>query len=92
MISSWVGGGIHNIRKETGWRNSVTGFATSRTACIRKARRRLAQANAWGRQCVDAGSELLILANDIAFNPGPFLSPAHFAEFIQPYLNEHVSA
>ena len=34
----------------------------------------------------EAGVESLILCSDYCYNSGPFLSPAMFAEFIQPYL------
>ncbi len=91
MIGSWVGGGIHNIPEGNRLEEFCYRLCDEPDGVHTEARRRLARANAWGRRCVDAGSELLILANDIAFNPGPFLSPAHFAEFIQPYLNEHVN-
>lgn len=34
----------------------------------------------------EAGIEVLILCDDYCYNTGPFLSPAMFREFIQPYL------
>lgn len=34
----------------------------------------------------EAGVETLILCSDYCYNSGPFLSPAMFREFIQPYL------
>lgn len=38
------------------------------------------------KKLLDAGIESLILCSDYCFNAGPFLSPAMFEEFIQPYL------
>ncbi|UCH34868.1 MAG: hypothetical protein JSV65_00495, partial [Armatimonadota bacterium] len=35
---------------------------------------------------VDAGADFVVLASDVAFNAGPFLRPAQFAELVTPYL------
>ena len=34
----------------------------------------------------DAGADFIMLAYDVAFNAGPFISPAQFREFVTPYL------
>lgn len=39
---------------------------------------------------IDAGADFVYLANDIAFNAGPFLSPRHIGEFVTPYLTRQV--
>lgn len=38
------------------------------------------------RRLMDAGMDCFILCDDYCFNQGPFLSPAHFAEYIAPYM------
>ncbi|MBP5293926.1 MAG: hypothetical protein J6023_07375 [Clostridia bacterium] len=38
------------------------------------------------KRLAEAGVESLILCSDYCYNSGPFVSPAMFAEFIQPYL------
>jgi uroporphyrinogen decarboxylase len=38
----------------------------------------------------DAGADGFVLWSDYAFNPGPFLSPEMFAEFITPYLKQTI--
>lgn len=38
------------------------------------------------KELIDAGFDSFILCSDYCFNAGPFLSPAMFREFIQPYL------
>ncbi len=38
------------------------------------------------KKLMDSGIGSLILCSDYCFNAGPFLSPAMFEEFIQPYL------
>ncbi len=39
---------------------------------------------------IDAGADFLYLANDVAFNAGPFMSPKHIGEFVTPYLTRQV--
>jgi len=38
----------------------------------------------------DAGADFIVLASDVAFNGGPFISPAHFRRHVQPYLRRLV--
>ena len=40
----------------------------------------------------EAGVEVLLLCSDYCYNSGPFLSPAMFGEFIQPYLYKIIQA
>jgi len=39
---------------------------------------------------IDAGADFIHIVNDVAFNSGPFISPAKFREFITPYLARQV--
>ncbi|MCX5759326.1 MAG: hypothetical protein NTU83_12610 [Candidatus Hydrogenedentes bacterium] len=39
----------------------------------------------------DAGADFVFMPHDVAFNAGPFISPAHFAEFVAPYWAETVA-
>lgn len=54
------------------------------------AREMLDSAGEHARRLVEAGCELVDIANDYAFNSGPFISPQHFAEFTAPYMKELV--
>ena len=38
----------------------------------------------------DAGADFVHIVNDVAFNAGPFISPAQFRELVTPYLAEQV--
>ena len=38
------------------------------------------------RLAIEAGADAVVLAGDWAFNTGPFMSPAHFREFVLPYF------
>lgn len=40
----------------------------------------------YNNRLIDSGIDSLILCSDYCFNSGPFLSPAMFSEFVQPYL------
>jgi len=42
------------------------------------------------KSLIDAGADFIHIPNDVAFNAGPFISPAQFSEFITPYLAEQV--
>ena len=44
------------------------------------------------KHLAEAGVDSLILCSDYCYNSGPFLSPAMFAEFIQPYLYKIIHA
>lgn len=91
MVGSWVAGGVHCIPDGANLERFCYRLADEPDKVHEEARGLLKAANEWGRRCAEAGSEILILANDVAFNQGPFLSPARFAEFVAPYLNEHVA-
>ena len=42
------------------------------------------------RRAVEAGADAVVLADDWAFKSGPFMSPAHFKEFVLPYFTRAV--
>lgn len=44
------------------------------------------------KRLIDAGFDSFIFCDDYCFNNGPFLSPAMFAEFVQPFLARIVKA
>ena len=47
----------------------------------------LAVAMMRAERLADAGCDLIEVGSDMAYNAGPMLSPAHFAEFVTPYLS-----
>jgi uroporphyrinogen decarboxylase len=44
------------------------------------------------KELQESGVEVLLLCSDYCYNSGPFLSPAMFEEFIQPYLYKIIDA
>jgi len=57
-----------------------------------EARRWMEEAIERNKVLVDAGVEVGLLCSDYCYNSGPFLSPAQFSEFIQPYLAQIIAA
>jgi uroporphyrinogen decarboxylase len=41
-------------------------------------------------QFAEAGADFIYLPNDVAFNAGPFISPADFSSLVTPYLRREV--
>lgn len=56
----------------------------------RWARHMLEEAKIHVQKCIDSGVFGIVIANDSAFNEGPFLSPKNHAEFCTPYVKELV--
>ncbi len=54
------------------------------------ARQMLDAALEHARRLVDAGCDIVDVASDYAFNPGTFISPEQFREFVTPYMVELV--
>jgi uroporphyrinogen decarboxylase len=48
----------------------------------------LEEAKVHAQKSIDAGIYGIVIANDSAFNSGPFLSPAQHGEFCAPYVKE----
>jgi uroporphyrinogen decarboxylase len=55
-----------------------------------EARRKCDNAKQFIEKASDVGADFFVLAYDFGYNDAPFISPAHFAEFITPYLTELV--
>ena len=46
----------------------------------------------YGKILIEAGVDAVQINADYCINTGPWLSPAHFREFILPYMQQHVDA
>ena len=46
----------------------------------------------YGKILIAAGVDAVQINADYCINSGPWLSPSHFAEFILPYMQQHVTA
>lgn len=43
------------------------------------------------KRLIGAGADFIHIVNDVAFNAGPFISPAQFSEFVTPQLKKQVA-
>jgi len=57
-----------------------------------EARAKCGRAKELLKQLADAGADFFVGTYDFGFNDQPFISPAHFGQFVQPYLAEIVQA
>jgi len=57
-----------------------------------EARQKCEAAKQFYKQAVDVGADFFLMAYDFGYNDAPFISPAHFAEFVTPYLTELVQS
>ncbi len=90
LVGSIVGGGLWSIDSIADWDQFACDLMQDRQAIHEEAERRCQAATAKIDQLVDAGAEFISLVHDVAFNAGPFISPAHFAETVTPYLTRLV--
>ncbi len=90
MIGSLLSGTVWSIDSIRDWdRFSEDLFEAPQELHAEAERRTLAACGQIDR-LADAGADFIFLANDVAFNGGPFISPAQFAEFVTPYLARQV--
>lgn len=90
LVGSIVGQSILSIEGMTDWETFAVNLVEAPELLHQEARRRRDCALQRIETLVEAGAEFIHLVNDVAFNQGPFISPAQFAEFITPYLTEEV--
>ena len=91
LIGSIVGGTIWSIEEMPDWMQFSIDLVENPDAVHIEAKARHARAIAKYNELADAGADFIHVVNDVAFNAGPFISPAYFSEFITPYLKEQVA-
>lgn len=90
LIGSIVGGSIWSIESITDWMAFAVMLADRPDEIRRIGDEKTAGAIETIKPLVDAGADFIHLVNDVAFNAGPFISPAQFSEFITPQLKRQV--
>ncbi len=90
LIGSIVGGTVWSIEGMTDWTAFAVMLMEQPEEIRRIADEKTARAIETIKPLVDAGAEFIHLVNDVAFNAGPFISPAQFSEFITPQLKRQV--
>lgn len=86
------GDGTFAIPDGDGMLDFVYKIADSPDEVKKEAKRMAKKAIERNKRMRDAGIDSFILCSDYCFNYGPFLSPAMFEEFIQPYLYEIIDS
>ena len=90
LIGSIVGGTIWSIECITDWMEFSVNLAEHPERIHEKAEAMTLTAMETIDRLVDAGAEFIHLVNDVAYNQGPFISPAQFSEIVTPYLTRQV--
>ncbi|MBU4200393.1 MAG: uroporphyrinogen decarboxylase family protein [Verrucomicrobia bacterium] len=89
-----ITGGTFSLNQDMAPGKDVTAFAVALyddpKGLHSEAKRRCDQAKERIKRMGDGGVDVIGFSNDYAFNSGPFISPAHFREFIMPYLQEQI--
>lgn len=90
LIGSIVGGTIWSIESIADWTQFALDLAEHPEVIHAAAERKTAVALESFNRLAEAGADFIHVVNDVAFNAGPFISPAQFAEFITPQLRRQV--
>lgn len=91
LIGSIVGNTIWSIENITDWTEFAIMLMEQPEKIHAVAEQKTQTALAMIDPLIDAGADFIHLVNDVAFNAGPFISPAQFSEFITPYLARQVT-
>lgn len=90
LIGSIVGGTIWSIEGMTDWDQFAVDLAENPAVIHAAAEQKTDYALRTFNILAEAGADFIHVVNDVAFNAGPFISPAQFSEFITPYLYRQV--
>jgi len=84
-VGGIVGGGVWAIEAVTDWVRFASDLLEAPRTIHEEAEAKCTGALDAIDRLVDAGADFIYLPHDVAFNSGPFVAPAHFAEFVAPY-------
>ena len=90
LIGGIGGGTIWSIESIQDWEQFALDLAERPEVIHAEADRKTQVALATFAALAEAGADFIHVVNDVAFNAGPFLSPAQFREFITPHLHRQV--
>ncbi len=92
LIGSIVGNTVWSIENITDWVGFSVDLMEQPDILHRGAKEKSRAAIETFQRLAEAGAEFVLIVNDVAFNAGPFISPAQFHELVMPYLHEQVAA
>jgi len=90
LVGSIVGGTTHSIEGLTDWLQFSLDLVEQPAVLHAQAEAKTQAALATFARLAEAGADVIHVVNDVAFNSGPFISPAQFGEFVTPYLRRQV--
>ncbi len=91
LIGSIVGDTTWAIENIADWMEFAADLVERPDHIRAVAREKTRRACARFDELADAGADFIHVVNDVAFNGGPFISPAQFHEYITPYLADQVA-
>jgi uroporphyrinogen decarboxylase len=91
LLGAPVGRSVWAIESVEDWLQFSTDLFERPQEIHAEAESRCASALGQIDQLLGAGADFIFLANDVAFNSGPFISPRQFSEFVTPYLARQVA-
>lgn len=92
LVGGYIGGSIHCIDTVSDFPRFALNLYEHPETIHAQALAMSDAALAAGRAMREAGADFVNLVSDVAFNGGPFMSPAMFREFVIPYMQRHIPA
>lgn len=92
LLGGVIGGGVLSIEHMQDWTQFAVDLVERPEVLHEDARRRAAATIEHIPRLAEAGADFIYLPSDIAFNAGPFVSPAQLREFVTPYWKSEVDA
>ena len=90
LVGGMAGGGVLSIDGMADWEQFAMDLVEAPARLHAEAVRRCQSALDLIDRYADVGADFVFMPNDVAFNAGPFISPAQFAEFVAPYWARQV--
>ncbi|MBI3987462.1 MAG: hypothetical protein HY343_11110, partial [Lentisphaerae bacterium] len=90
MVGGVVGSSVWSIESITDWDQFAVDLMERPEIIHEEAERRCRAALATIDRLAGAGADFVFIVNDVAFNAGPFISPAQFHEIVTPYWARQV--
>lgn len=90
-VGGITGGGLWAIDTIQDWNEFAIDLSEDRSKVHAKAREMLDAIKQSCTELIEAGADFMFLPHDEAFNGGPFVSPADFADIVTPYLEELIA-
>lgn len=90
FISAQIGGPVSLLDWTLGTENMMVWSLTEEAAMVAYARQLMEFEIGRARRFLDRGADLILLADDMAYNSGPLLSPASMAKLAWPFYIEAI--